>query len=143
LSVDDILLLGRVAFVVALYLFLIALALLLRRELRSQSLAQGERAPGDLLVMEPGETGMEAGERLPLLSTTAVGRDSGNDIVLDDTFISAEHATVGWNGKGWVLTDTGSTNGTRLNGRDVHRPVAMKPGDVVEFGRIKFKLVEL
>jgi pSer/pThr/pTyr-binding forkhead associated (FHA) protein len=93
--------------------------------------------------MEPGETGMEAGERLPLLSTTAVGRDSGNDIVLDDTFISATHATVSWNGKGWVLTDTGSTNGTRLNGRDIHRPVAMKPGDVVEFGRIKLKLVEL
>jgi hypothetical protein len=143
LSVDDILLLGRVAFVVALYLFLLALALLLRRELRARSLTQGERAPGDLLVMEPGETGLEAGERIPLLSTTSVGRDSANDIVLDDTFISSEHATVTWNGKGWVLSDSGSTNGTRLNGKDVRRPVAMKPGDVVEFGQIKFKMVEL
>jgi hypothetical protein len=143
LSVDDILLLGRVAFVVALYLFLLSLALLLRRELRSRSLTQGERAPGDLLVMEPGETGMEAGERIPLLSTTSVGRDSANDIVLDDTFISSEHATVTWNGKGWVLSDSGSTNGTRLNGKDVRRSVAMKPGDVVEFGQIKFKMVEL
>ncbi len=143
MSVDDILLLGRVAFVVALYLFLLSLALLLRRELRSRSLTQGERAPGDLLVMEPGETGMEAGERIPLLSTTSVGRDSANDIVLDDTFISSEHATVTWNGKGWILSDSGSTNGTRLNGKDVRRSVAMKPGDVVEFGQIKFKMVEL
>ena len=143
MSVDDVLLLGRVAFVVALYLFLLALALLLRRELRVRSLSQGERAPGDLLVMEPGETGMEAGERIPLLSTTSVGRDGGNDIVLDDTFISAEHATVSWNGNGWVLSDAGSTNGTRLNGKDVRRPVAVKPGDTVEFGRIKFKLVQL
>lgn len=143
MSVDDILLLGRVAFVVALYLFLLALALLLRRELRARSLTQGERAPGDLLVMEPGETRMEPGERIPLLSTTSVGRDPGNDIVLDDTFISAEHAKVTWNGKGWVLTDAGSTNGTRLNGKDVRRPVVVKPGDVVEFGQIKFKMVEL
>jgi hypothetical protein len=143
LSVDDILLLGRVAFVVALYLFLLSLALLLRRELRVRSLTQGERAPGDLLLMEPGETRMEAGERIPLLSTTSVGRDSGNDIVLDDTFISSEHATVSWNGKGWVLKDAGSTNGTKLNGKDVKRPVALKPGDIVEFGQIKFKLVEL
>ena len=143
MSVDDILLLGRVAFVVALYLFLLVLALLLRRELRVRSLVQGERAPGDLLVMEPGESGLEAGERIPLLSTTSVGRDSSNDIVLDDTFISAAHATVTWNGKGWVLTDAGSTNGTRLNGKDVRRPVAMKPGDIVEFGQIKFKMVAL
>ncbi len=143
MTVDDILLLGRVAFVVALYLFLVALAFLLRRELRTRSLNQGERAPGDLLVMEPGETGMEAGERIPLLSTTLIGRDSANDVVLDDTFISSEHATVTWNGRGWVLADAGSTNGTRLNGKDVHRPVALKPGDVVEFGHTKFKLVQL
>lgn len=143
MTVDDILLLGRIAFVAAMYLFLLALALLLRRELRVRSLVQGERAPGDLLVMEPGESGLEAGERIPLLSTTSVGRDSGNDVVLDDTFISAAHATVTWNGKGWVLSDSGSTNGTRLNGKEVRRPVAMKPGDVVEFGQIKFKMVEL
>ena len=143
MTVDDILLLGRVAFVVALYLFLLALALLLRRELRVRSLSQGERAPGDLLMMEPGETRMEAGERIPLLSTTRVGRDSGNDVVLDDTFISAEHATISWNGKGWVLTDLGSTNGTRLNGKDVRRSVAIKPGDLLEFGQIKMKLVQV
>ncbi|HEX6510398.1 MAG TPA: FHA domain-containing protein [Chloroflexota bacterium] len=143
MSVDDVLLLGRVAFVVALYLFLLALALLLRRELRTRSLAQGERAPGDLLVMEAGETGMEAGERLPLLSTTTIGRDDGNDIVLDDTFISAQHANITWNGNGWVLQDLGSTNGTRLNGKEVQRAVAVKPGDIVEFGETKFKMVEL
>lgn len=143
MSIDDILLLGRVAFVVALYLFFLALALLLRRDLRLRSRGQGERAPGDLLVMEPGESGLEVGERLPLLSTTTVGRDDGNDIVLDDTFISARHATVAWNGKGWVLTDAGSTNGTRLNGKDVRRPVAVKAGDTVEFGQIRFKLVDL
>jgi hypothetical protein len=143
LSVDDILLLGRIAFIVALYLFLLALAILLRRELRTRSLAQGERAPGDLLVVEPGETGMEAGERLPLLSTTSIGRDGANDIVLDDTFVSAQHANITWNGNGWVLQDLGSTNGTRVNGKEVRKAVPVKPGDVVEFGETKFKVVEL
>jgi hypothetical protein len=143
LNVDDILLVGRIAFVAALYLFLIALALLLRRELRTRSFAQGERAPGDLLLIETGDTGLESGERLPLLSTTRVGRDPDSDIVLDDNFISANHATLVWNGAGWVLQDNGSTNGTRVNGKEVHRAVPLKMGDVVEFGRIKGKLVSL
>ncbi len=143
MNVNDILLLGRIAFVAALYLFLLILAFLLRRELRTRSFAQGERAPGDLLLMETGETGMEAGERIPLMSTTHIGRDPDSDIVFDDTFISANHATLSWNGKGWVLQDNGSTNGTRLNGKEVHRTVPLKVGDVVEFGRIKGKLVGL
>jgi hypothetical protein len=143
LTVDQVLLLGRVAFVVALYLFLLVLAFMLRRELRTRSFAQGERAPGDLLLMEVGETGMESGERIPLLSTTRVGRDPDSDIVFDDSFISANHATLSWNGKGWVLQDHGSTNGTRLNGKEVHRAVPVKVGDVLEFGRVKGKLVAL
>jgi hypothetical protein len=53
LSVDDVVLIGRVAFVAALYLFLIGLAVLLRRELRARSSRLEERAPADLLIMEP------------------------------------------------------------------------------------------
>ncbi len=143
MSVDDVLLLGRIAFVAALYVFIIILALLLRRELRVRSLVQGERAPADLLVMEPGESGLEPGERLPLLSLTSIGRDGENDIVLDDTFISSTHASLSWNGKGWVLKDTGSTNGTKLNGKQVRRPVAVKPRDVLEFGQVRLQLVQL
>lgn len=143
MSVDDVLLLGRIAFIVALYLFLLALALLLRRELRRTPVSERERAPGDLLVMEPGETGLETGERLPLLTTTTIGRDSDSDLVLGDTFVSSEHATLVWNGRGWVLEDLGSTNGTRVNGDDVRRPMAIKQGDVLEFGRVKVKLVPM
>jgi FHA domain len=143
LSVDDVLLLGRIAFVVALYLFLMALAFLLRRELRSTPVSERERAPADLIVMEPGETGLEVGERLPLLTTTTIGRDSDSDLVLSDTFVSSEHANLVWNGRGWVLQDLGSTNGTRVNGDDVHRPIAIKQGDVLEFGRVRVKLVPM
>jgi hypothetical protein len=143
LSVDDVLLLGRIAFVVALYLFLILLAFLLRRELRAQSVMEGERAPADLLVMEPGESGLETGERLALLAQTSIGRDDENDIVLDDTFVSSEHATLIWNGRGWVLKDLGSTNGTRVNNKQIRNNVAVKPGDVLEFGQIRMKLVSV
>jgi pSer/pThr/pTyr-binding forkhead associated (FHA) protein len=66
-----------------------------------------------------------------------------NEIVLYVSFVSSDHARLTWNGKGWVLEDLGSTNGTRVNGQPVKRASAVKPGDVVEIGRVKFKLVAL
>lgn len=143
MNVDDMLLLGRVLFVAALYLFLIILAFLLRRELRSRASTQEERAPGDLIVMEAANTGFEAGERIPLLAVSSLGRDSENDIVLDDAFVSSEHAKLIWNGKGWVLQDLGSTNGTSINGKRVKRAAVVQPGDTLQLGSVKLKLAAL
>lgn len=143
MSVDDALLIGRVAFVVALYLFLLILSIVLVRELRARGAQANERAPADLLVVEPFDTGLDAGERIPLLAQSSIGRGRENDVTLDDSFLSADHARLSWNGKGWVLEDLGSTNGTRVNGKQIKRATALKPGDTVEFGRVRVKLVPL
>ena len=41
----------------------------------------------------------------------------------------------------WV-TDTGSLNGTRINDGEVRDETPLAPGDVVEFGSVRLKLVE-
>ena len=143
MSVDEALLVGRVAFLVALYLFLLLLALLLRRELRARSTPATERAPADLLIVEPFETGLDPGERIPLLAVSTIGRSEENDVILRDSFLSASHARLSWNGKGWALEDLNSSNGTRINDRNVKRTVAVKEGDTIEFGRVKTRLVSL
>ncbi len=143
MSVDDALLIGRVAFIAALYLFLLVLATVLWRELRAKGARSTERAPADLLVVEPFDTGLDPGERIPLLALSAVGRGRENDVTLDDSFLSAEHARLSWNGRGWVLEDLNSTNGTRVNGKPVRKAVAIKAGDTIEFGRVKVKMVPL
>jgi hypothetical protein len=143
-SVDEILLVARIAFVAALYLFLLVLALLLRRELSSRGTGTVERAPADLLVVDPHETGYEVGERIPLLARSTIGRSSENTVVMDDSFVSGEHARLQWNGKGWVLEDLDSTNGTELNGHEVRGVTAVNPGDTIGLGRVvKLKLVAL
>ena len=52
------------------------------------------------------------------------------------------HAEVRARGGSWVLTDLGSTNGTRLNGRRVEGSEVLKPGDKIELGasQITFEL---
>lgn len=50
-----------------------------------------------------------------------------------DTRASAHHAEITYDGSGYVVRDTGSTNGTFVNGRRVYS-FRLKSGDVLEFG---------
>ncbi|MEM7385943.1 MAG: FHA domain-containing protein [Verrucomicrobiota bacterium] len=54
---------------------------------------------------------------------TTIGRDSRNDVVIDDPHISAFHAQIHYNPflDNYLVVDLGSHNGTRINGRRVMR----------------------
>jgi hypothetical protein len=69
-----------------------------------------------------------------------IGRDPGCDLVLADISVSRRHAGLDRVVSGWVLTDLGSTNGTRLNGWRIREPVPVRAGDRVTFGVVTFKL---
>ena len=63
-----------------------------------------------------------------------IGREAGNDILINDPQVSRHHARVTLQGGTYVLEDLGSTNGTFVNGRRVSGPVALSAGDMVGFG---------
>jgi hypothetical protein len=63
-----------------------------------------------------------------------LGRSRECDIVVEDANVSRRHAEVRPRGSAWVLSDLGSTNGTRLNGRTIHTPEVLQPGDEIEVG---------
>jgi hypothetical protein len=67
-----------------------------------------------------------------------IGRSRECDIVLADTNVSRRHAELRPLGDGWTITDLGSTNGVRVNGRDVraNEPVGLNAGDRVEVGTV-------
>lgn len=66
-----------------------------------------------------------------------VGRSRDCDIVLTDSNVSRRHAELRPTGMGgWTITDLGSTNGVRVNGRDVSEPVALESGDHVMIGTV-------
>ena len=83
------------------------------------------------------------GKRLVVGPTGAtIGRSRQCDVMLDDPNISRSHAEIRPRGGSWVLTDLGSTNGSRLNGRRVDGSELLKPGDEIELGtsQIRFEL---
>lgn len=62
-----------------------------------------------------------------------MGRDPQGDLVIDDARVSWRHATVSWGGRGWVIEDHGSTNGTYVQGQRIHQ-MEIGPGSAVRLG---------
>jgi hypothetical protein len=71
-----------------------------------------------------------------------IGRDAACDLVLLDMTVSRSHAGLRREDGRWLLSDAGSTNGTRLNGWRVTEPVPLRPGDKVSFGQLTLVVIE-
>ena len=72
-----------------------------------------------------------------------VGRASDNELTLNDTSVSKIHAALRMSTEGTLLVaDTGSTNGTYINGRRIAYGESrqIEDGDVVGFGDVEVRL---
>jgi hypothetical protein len=75
------------------------------------------------------------GKRIVIGSAGAtMGRSRQCEVMVDDPNVSRQHAEIRPRGGSWVVTDLGSTNGSRLNGRRLEQPTVLKPGDEIELG---------
>ncbi len=98
-------------------------------------------APGtlDALVVVRGPN---VGETLELASeVTSVGRQAGNNVVLDDVTVSRHHALFTSTASGRVtVRDLNSLNGTYVNGSRVEE-VTLRTFDEVQIGKFKLTFV--
>lgn len=131
----------RIAFLVLLYLFLIRAFAALWRSLRAED-AVAARPAGlaSLVVQRSHRGGPRTGERLPLRAVTALGRDAGNDIVINDEAASARHSVISFSDGDWWIEDAGSTNGSVVNGTKIWQKERLHYGDEVTIGRISLRL---
>ena len=67
-----------------------------------------------------------------------IGRTQECDLRIADLSVSRRHARLDRGQDGWLLSDLGSHNGTRVNGWLVREPVPVRPGDVLQFGSAEF-----
>jgi predicted component of type VI protein secretion system len=66
-----------------------------------------------------------------------LGRSRDCDIVLSATDVSRRHAEISPTDAGWKITDLGSTNGVRVNGRTVKSSQTLHDRDVIELGSVE------
>ena len=152
-SVEEALLVLKLAFLVLLYLFIWRIV---------RSAARDVRMPQESFVLAPGSVpglgqddpqvdsgrlvvvrspALEEGDELSLDSSALlVGRGAHNDVDLTaDEYASSEHARIEPRRDGVWLEDVGSTNGTYLNGIQLTRAKRLTPGDVVRIGETELR----
>lgn len=85
--------------------------------------------------------GLREGESFPITKTgIRIGRESGNELWLDDGEVSRQHARVIMhNGAVWVQ-DAGSRNGVFVNGNRVPGSVQVSVGSVITIGAHSFEV---
>ena len=129
----------RIGFLILVYAFFFFVARALWRDLRA-GVAGAGRALARLVVMASPEGDPATGTSIPLDAVNSIGRDVNNSIVIDDSFVSADHALLTFRGRAWYVEDRGSTNGTWLNGQRIDGLWPLGYGDEIQIGQVRMRL---
>lgn len=74
--------------------------------------------------------------------STTIGRSSTNDMVFNHLSLSRHHARIFRQDEHFHVEDSGSRNGTFLNGVRLRNPAPLKHGDVIQLGEVMIRYVE-
>jgi Nif-specific regulatory protein len=89
------------------------------------------RAMRHLVVRKPGQLAYS----VPLPDVMRIGRHEQNELVLEDSQVSRQHAILTRTGQGFELKDLGSRHGTRVNGEPATSR-ALVGGDRIQVGNV-------
>ena len=149
----------RLGFLVLLWLFVIFLVMVLRRDVhgtqvrdrRPRSVAPAPApvhsvsapvrtsAPHQPMLAVTG--GPLTGITLPLGSAAIViGRSPDSALVLDDSFSSSRHARIFPDQGSWWVEDLDSTNGTFVEGHKIATPTRIHAGERIVIGKTTVEL---
>ncbi|HEX5159504.1 MAG TPA: FHA domain-containing protein [Ktedonobacterales bacterium] len=139
-----VLLVLRIALVAILYLVILRVVAVARREMKlveraPASVTRGKDIVGHLVVIDSGSTALRPGARLDVEPITTIGRSPTNTIVLDSTFVSTEHTRILFRDRSLWVEDMSSRNGTLVDQNRITEAVAVTPGTILQVGDVRFK----
>ena len=110
-----------------------------------RSIAHGGESGGQfrgrlVAVEELDDNALATGQTYMLRATTSLGRSPSNNVVVEDTFASSQHAVIVQREGQWWLEDRNSRNGTTLNGVSIQQPVVITDGDIIGIGKKLYRL---
>jgi pSer/pThr/pTyr-binding forkhead associated (FHA) protein len=86
--------------------------------------------PSDVVVYADGAKP----RTVKMAASMVVGRAPECELLLDDTYVSQQHARIFGKNGSWFVEDLGSTNGTYVNEQKLAAPAMVQPGDRIRVG---------
>lgn len=74
-----------------------------------------------------------------IIDSLTIGRSQQNTVVIDNNFVSHEHACISRLKHDYLLADLNSTNGTLVNGQQIEDETALADGDIIQIGAVTLK----
>ena len=146
----------KFAFLGVLYLFLLVVARSALRDLRGKggqafipaegtgmhAVSGGRVAATDANLVSVTGGGLTPGEHIDLFGGVTIGRGAEADVRIEDRFASGIHCRVHSRGNAYFVEDLDSTNGTYLNGADLHGEAPLHDMDEIRIGdtELRFEL---
>lgn len=149
-TLEEVLLVLKIAFLVLLYLFIWRIV---------RTVGRDSRLPQESFVLKPAaatalgltvQSGrlvvtqsphFDDGEVFELdTAPLTIGRTAQNDVALEgDEFVSASHVRIDPRRDGVWVVDLDSTNGTFVNGNRIDGPHRLSVGDIVRVGETELR----
>ena len=108
--------------------------------LSAQLAGQDQQSAGHLRVLDSENGQLATGTLFPMLPATTIGRAQSSTVVLNDGYVSNDHALLTHRGKQWWLEDLNSSNGTLLNEIAITEAVIVSAGDIITIGGTRLLL---
>ena len=116
-----------------------AVALLVLNATRGRMQTATAGVPGVARPRLIARSGQLAGREFPLgAQGLTIGRGRGNDVHLEESSVSRQHAAIRFARGQFFLQDQGSTTGTSVNGQRVNA-TALNDGDQIRIGSTEFE----
>ncbi len=136
MSIEYFFLILRLLAGLSLLAFLLALFVIIWRQLRAAEVGSRTMATAWLRLLGS----QSPGQRFALEPITTLGSSASNTIVVNDECTSGEHARIVLEDGLWWLEDRCSSQGTRLNDQAISRRVILKDDDIIGIGPYNYRL---
>lgn len=95
----------------------------------------------ELVVTDSKVSDIRPGDIIRLAGETRIGRGRNNDLKINDSFVSHNHARIIFNHEDFFLEDLDSINGTYINGTRTREKLPLEHGDTIKIAGVTFKFV--
>lgn len=125
--------------ILLIYYFIYKVICLIYMDLTGYQLNKNKKNDhANLIIINTGDLAIDK-RTFSFDNMITIGRNSDNDIVIDDKYVSHYHAQIKNIKSNYLLEDLKSINNTYLNDEILLKEKVLNSGDIIKIGMVTFK----
>ena len=129
----------KYVFIIIIYFFIYSIIKLIYLDIRGLSFVTSDDSSYIHLLNDIETIPYLIKEYYVLNRKIDIGRSINNDIIIQNQFVSKNHARLEKENNNHYISDLNSSNGTYLNGKKLVGTAELSHGDIIKIGNIEFE----